>query len=184
MVIQPRLYTVDEFEDFVDLPQNTDRRFELINGEIVEIMPTEEHSLVAGNFYAALREFVRPRNLGRVAFEVRYRVPEDQHNARLPDVSFTSAARALPVTKKGAVPLMPDLAVEVKSPGDSLKDLREKAFYYMAHGTQLVWIANPDKRLIIVLTPDDEDILLDKETLTGGVVLPGFAISVAALFEF
>jgi Uma2 family endonuclease len=183
MVVQPRLYTVDEFETFIALPQNVDRRFELINGEIVETMPTEEHSLVAGNFYAALREFVRPRNLGRVAFEVRFRMPEDQHNARLPDVSFTSTERLLPVVKKGAVPFMPDLAVEIKSPDDSIKTLREKAAYYLSNGTQLVWIADPDKRIVIVLTLDDEDILLEKDTLTGGDVLEGFSIPVAVLFD-
>src|SRR5215207_3862350 len=119
MVVREHLTTVEEFEAFISQSENSDRIFELIDGEIVEKMPTEEHSITVGNTYTFLREFVKPRNLGRVAFEVRRQMPDDQHNARLPDVEFTSTERLLPVVRKGAVPQMPDLAVEVKSPNDS-----------------------------------------------------------------
>lgn len=44
---------------------------------------------MVGNFYLALRMFVDPRDLGRVAFEVRRKAPGDTHNTRLPDCEFT-----------------------------------------------------------------------------------------------
>lgn len=47
MVIQTRRYTVAEFEQVIALPENQDRYFELIDGEIVEKMPTEEHSVIS-----------------------------------------------------------------------------------------------------------------------------------------
>jgi Uma2 family endonuclease len=125
MVVEKKLYTVDEFEEFLTLPENTDRLYELIEGEIVEKVPTEEHGLIAGNFYAALRDFVKPRKLGRVVIEVRYRKESDNYNSRQPDVSFTRAERLLPVVKQGAVPQLPDLAIEVQSPDDSIKKMRE-----------------------------------------------------------
>ena len=40
---QTKTYTIEEFERFLALPENADRLFELIDGEIVEKMPTEEH---------------------------------------------------------------------------------------------------------------------------------------------
>lgn len=49
MAIQERLYTVEEFEAFIAEAENVDRLFELIDGEIFEKMPTEEHSLIIGN---------------------------------------------------------------------------------------------------------------------------------------
>jgi hypothetical protein len=36
-------YSVDEFEQLINLPENRERLLELINGEIVEKMPAEEH---------------------------------------------------------------------------------------------------------------------------------------------
>lgn len=114
------------------------RAYELINGEIVEKVPTEEHSLIAGNIFAGLRAFAKEHNLGRVAFEVRRQIPGDHHNARLPDVEFTSKDRLLPVVREGAVPQMPDLAVEIKSPTDTYIGLREKAIYYLKNRSKLV----------------------------------------------
>src|SRR4051812_23605542 len=117
-MIQGRLYTVPDFEALIALPENEERLFELINGEVVEKVPTELHSMIAGNMYSALRGFVKPRNLGRVLFEARHRVPNDNHNARIPDVSFTRTERLLPIVDEGAIPLIPDLCIEVQSPND------------------------------------------------------------------
>lgn len=186
MTIQPKLYTVDEFETLLFSEENMDKRFELIDGEVVEKVPTEEHSLVTGNLYTGLRVFVKAGNLGRVVFEARFRVPSDDHNARLPDIAFTRADRLLPVVTKGAVPLMPDLCVEVKSPYDSLPELRRKAAYYLANGAQLVWLVYPAKRMIEVYRADGSiDILLehDGDILSGEDVLPGFSMPLSAIFE-
>lgn len=178
-----KLYTVDEFEEFLARPENSDSLFELIHGEIVEKVTTEEHSLIVGNIYRPIWTFVDQHDLGRVAFEVRRRVPGDEHNARLPDLEFTRKERLLPVVRKGAVPQMPDLAVEVKSPDDSLHKLREKAAYYLANGTRLVWLVYPKKRLVIAITPDSEEILTEEDTLDGGDVLPGFTLPVRDIFR-
>ena len=48
---------------------------------------------------------------------------------RLPDVSFIAGER--PVVKKGSIPQMPDLAVEVQSPDDSPADMRAEAAFYL-----------------------------------------------------
>ncbi len=184
MAVQKKLVTVDEFEAFIALPQHRERVFEHVDGEIVEKVPTERHSLIAGNLYTATREFVKPRRLGRVTFEVRYRVPGDQHNARIPDVAFTRSDRLLPVVDESAVPLIPDLCVEVQSPGDSPKQMRDKAAYYLATGAQLVWLVYPTKRMIEAQYPDGEfDIYVEGDTLSGRDVLPGFSLPLTDVFE-
>ena len=75
-------------------------------------------------------------------------MPHDRHNARLPDIAFTSRERALPIVSKGAVQQMPDSAIEIQSPNDSLKKLRAKATYYLANGARLVWLVLTEKRLV------------------------------------
>jgi Uma2 family endonuclease len=176
-----RLITADEFEHIVDLPENRERLLELINGEIVEKMPTQEHGFIAGNIITAINIFAKPRRLGRAAVEARHRAPEDSINARMPDVSFTSARQ--PMVTRGSVMYMPDLAVEIQSPDDTVKMMREKAIYYLANGARLVWLVYPRKHFIEVYSSDaDVEILLEGDALTGGDVLPGFALPVAEVF--
>ena len=174
--------TTAEFEEYISLPANSERLLELINGEIVEKMPTEEHSLIVGNIYITLRVFVDKNGLGRVAFEVRRKMPGDEHNARLPDVEFTRKERLLPIVKKGAVPQMPDLAVEVKSPDDSYQKLRDKAAYYLANGTQVVWLVYPEKHMVEIQTLDDFEYKVAGQTLDGCDLLPGFTMNVDDIF--
>jgi len=179
--LEERLNTVDEFEEIVD-NGFSEYSVELVNGVIIEKpASTEETSVVAGNVLMALADFAHPRKLGRVSISVRYTSPGDLHNARIPDIAFSSAKR--PIITKGSVPELPDLAVEVKSPDDSLKDLREKARYFVANGTKMFIITLPAKRLVEVYTPNDEYVLDVNDTLEGGEALPGFSMPVADVFR-
>lgn len=181
MVVEQRLYTVEEFEQLADSPENRDRLLELIDGEMVEKVPTEKHGMTVGNIYGHLWTLVRQTRSGRVVMEVRHRAPGDNHNARIPDISYIAGNR--PPVEKGSVPLMPDLAVEVKSPDDRWKDLREKARYYLAHGCKMVWLVHPEKRFVEVYTADEELVLFEDDLLDGGDVLPGFQMRVRDIFE-
>lgn len=42
-----RRYTIEEFEDFIRQPENIDRRFEYIVGEIIETISTHFTSEIA-----------------------------------------------------------------------------------------------------------------------------------------
>jgi Uma2 family endonuclease len=176
--------TVEEFERFVELPENEDRRFELIDGEIVEMSPTELHNLVGGNFYRTVYNYVDANKLGRVVYETYYRSPDDNRNVRVPDIAFTRAERLLPVVERGSIPQMPDLAIEIKSPNDTYAKMRATAAYYLSKGVQLVWLVYPKKRVIEVFRPGmDSEILTAEDMLDGGDVLPGFRVPVQQLFE-
>lgn len=181
MAAQTTLLTVGDFEAFLALPQNRDRRFELVNGEIVEKMPTREHGIIAGNIVTALNLYLRQNPIGRAAVEARHRPADDPHNDRLPDVSFV-ADPSRPIEREGAALYIPDLCVEIKSPDDTYKEMRDTADYSLAHGARLVWLVYPEKRIVEVHTPDGFDILTDGDTLSGGDVLPGFALAVRDVF--
>jgi Uma2 family endonuclease len=175
------LMTADEFEQLLEQPEHQDRLLELIEGKVVEKLPTEEHGLVTSNLNYALVAYNRQHKLGRIGVEVRHRLPGDQRNSRMPDLSFTSARR--PLVTQGVVPEMPDLAVEIKSPDDSIRKQRAKATYYLEHGVRLVWLVYPALRLVEVYTLDGEiEILVAGDVLTGGDVLPGFNLPIADIF--
>lgn len=115
---------------------------------------------------------------------VWYRSVNDPYNVRQPDVAFTRRERLQPMVTRGAATQLPDIAVEVQSPDDSLPRMREKAAWLISHGVQLVWIALPRKHLVEVYRADGSaDILTADDTLDAGDILPGFNVSVTSLFE-
>lgn len=185
MTLQAQLYTVDTFEQFIAQPENKGRRYELVHGTVVEKpMPTEEHGLIVARLVMWLMSFVEEHSLGRVVVETAYRRDDDALNRRIPDLSFTSKARLLPLTKKGAVPQMPDLAVEVKSPDDTYSEMREKANYYLNGGTKLVWLVFPNvQRIEAHATGGKVTTYEVSDTVSGGDVLPGFKLDVGKVFE-
>lgn len=181
-VSREKLTTLDEFERFIAQPENSERRFELIHGEVVEKVPTEEHGVLAGLLTGELYIYLKEHPIGRLAVEPRHRMPEDHHNARLPDVAITLNERALPVVKKGAVPQMPDLCIEIQSPDDTPLMMREKALYYLKNGAQLVWLLFTRKRQIEVHTDDAVVTLGMDDVLEGGDVLPDFKLPLRDIF--
>jgi Uma2 family endonuclease len=180
-MIHQRQYTVDEFEHFLRLPESQERLFELIHGEIVEKMPTLEHAYLAALFATRLNLFAMAKRLGFAAVEARYAIPTDEQNSRMPDVSFHLAGQ--PLVREGAVRRLPELAIEIQSPGDTVKEMREKAAYYLAHGTRLVWLVFPRKRYVEIYCPGEEmEIAFGGDMLEGRSVLPGFTLSVEEIF--
>jgi Uma2 family endonuclease len=170
--------TTDEFERLLTLPENAERRLELIDGEMVEKMPTQVHALIVHLLSGFLFLFLREHPLGWAFVEARYALPTDPDNARIPDLSFVRM-EGRTLQREGAAPYMPDLAVEVQSPGQGDKFMADKAAYYVANGSRMVWLIYPDRRLVEVLMPDDRKLLTAKDALTGGDVLPGFEVQVA-----
>lgn len=174
-------YTVEEFEQYYLSPENSNRLLELINGKVHEKMPTQQHGLIASNINLAFALHARQQKTGRPGVEVRHQIPDDKRNSRLPDVSFTCARN--PLVDQGSVSGMPDLAVKIKSPDDTIKEMRDTAAYYLANGSRLVWLIYPNYRLVEVYRLDtDVEILGEEETLTGGDVLPGFTLPVREIF--
>jgi Uma2 family endonuclease len=182
MAVQRTGVKVDEFERFLHLPENSAKHFELINGKITEKVVTREHGIIAGLIITEFNLYLRQNRIGRAAVEARHRPASDDENDRLPDVSVVCDLDK-PVEREGAALYMPDLAVEIKSPDDTYKQMREKARFYLAHGTRMVWLVFPEKKLVEVYTPDEEQILTEGDSLTGGEVLPGFSLSVHAISD-
>jgi Uma2 family endonuclease len=183
MTTQTRV-TPAEYEAFIARPEHAERRFELIDGEIIEKpMPTREHGTIASwistffNLYFMQHTHVT----GNTAVEARHRPNDDALNSRMPDVSVVVGKR--PITRRGTANYIPDICIEIQSPDDALKGLRDKAAFYLAHGAKYALVVRPEKRLIEVYSADEEiAILRADDALTFPDLLPGFTVEVSRLF--
>jgi Uma2 family endonuclease len=78
---------------------------------------------------------------------------------------------------------VPDLVIEVLSKGNTPKEMARKLDEYFRAGVRLVWYVNPKKRTVRVYTARNRSVLLlENDTLDGGDVLPGFALSIRDWF--
>ena len=171
-------------EDVVRIHDQEDRLFELIDGTLVEKIMGYRKSLVAVFIATCLNNFVLPRKLGKVsgADGMMKLFPQ---SVRIPDVAFASWKRfeGGKVSKRPVPSLVPDLAVEVLSEGNTDAELERKLKDYFGAGVRLVWLVDCDKRTVAVHTsPADPQVLDASATLTGGDVLPGFELPLVELF--
>lgn len=189
MAVQERVYDVDGFWQFLCQPENANKRFELINGELVEMpAPGEEHGFIASEIAFHIRLFDSDRKLGILTVDAGYYSQEDRSTVLGPDVAFRRADASSPPLQKKWAPTMPDLAVEIKSPSNTLAELRQKAAIYLWRETQLVWIVIPDKQSVEVCRLDDNGDIQTESigadgALSGEPVLPGFSLKLSALFS-
>jgi Uma2 family endonuclease len=176
---EARLVTAEEL-----LAMGEGRR-ELIAGRVVEMSPAgHEHSCVAMRIGRHIGNFVESARLGNVSTaDGGFRLARDPDFVRVPDIGFVVAARLPGLDTRGYPHLAPDLAVEVVAPDDRFSEVEAKARMWLAHGTRLVWVADPEQRLVFVYRPDGSRVVHgEADTLDGGDVLPGFALPVVRCF--
>lgn len=103
---------------------------------------------------------------------------------RKPDISLIRKERFTEdMHHQGFVTIPPDLAVEVTSPNDLSREVEEKVEEYLRAGVPLVWVVQPETRIVIVSRKDRSSIRLSMEDeLTGEDVIPGFRCPVKDLF--
>ena len=155
--------------------------YEYIEGELIPRMSTSmEHGTISVALIVPLGAHVHENQLGKVyTASTGFRVGE---RMLIPDIAFLSKDRIPDDTDK-ASPIPPDLAVEVVSPTDVSARIEEKAFAYLAAGTQLVWVLRPKSKTILVYRSEtDIQLLTQNDILTGEDVVEGFSCPVAALF--
>lgn len=179
MAAHTHAITVEEFERFVDLPENADRLFEYIGGEIAEVPSNPVVSQIAARISYWIMHYLMQNPIGVVTGKAGgYMVAGERY---APDVAFISNAKGA-LAPKGYNPNPPDLAVEVVSPTDKPEKIRVKMVHYLAAGVML-WIVNPETKTVEVYTPGPhvKTVGIDG-TLDGGGVLPGFTLAVKAIF--
>jgi Uma2 family endonuclease len=171
-------------EDVERIRNEEDRICELIDGILVEKAVSDASSFVAAQIITLLTVFVTPRRLGWVlATDGFVRLFGTQ--LRAPDVSFARRDQRPGgrVLSRGYADVAPALAVEVFSPGNTVREIEQKRNEFFEAGTELFWVVYPERQEVEVWTgPDEHQVLGRDDLLEGGTVLPGFSVQVADLF--
>ncbi len=161
-------------------------RGELIRGVLCQTMPTgNEHGVIVVNLASELRNYIKPRKLGRVtASDSGVWLEHDPDTVREPDIAYFSTQK-IPLDERvtGYAEVVPDLVVEIASPGDTRREVNDKALMWLSYGVRLVWVVHPDTRTVDAHRPQaGVSTLTQDDTLEGFDVLPGFTCNVSDIF--
>ena len=182
MVTKTKLMTADEL---LQIPGGDGKRYELVRGVLIEKMPTgDPHgdsvlraSLLVGN-YAEDNDY----GVARTG-EPGYRLERGPDTVRAPDVAWIAPGRIPPGTR-GFPELAPDLAVEVKSPGNSNPEMAAKARMWLCYGSRAAVTLDPATSSAIVYRPNAEPVVLgEDDTLDLNDIMPGFSCPVRRFFR-
>lgn len=171
-------------KDVLEAKSRFGRICELVDGVLVEKTVGSYESILAGVLIHFFHVYLETRPLGVVlGADGPLRLLPNQ--VRIPDVSFIRWERfpggRLPATPVFAV--VPDLAVEVLSEGNTPAEMERKLRDYFQAGVRLVWYVDPQSRSVHVYTaPDRSSRVHEDQMLDGDEVLPGFQLSLHELF--
>jgi Uma2 family endonuclease len=131
-----RVITAEEFFQMPDPPDGS--RQELVRGEIVVMPPAGGlHGVCCSRVDRRVGNFVDDNKMGHVtANDTGFVTEKDPDSVRGPDIAFWSKER-LPEVPVGYITIAPDLAVEVLSPSNTFKLIREKFQEYFDRGVQM-----------------------------------------------
>lgn len=183
MTIRDQFTTLEDFEAFVNLPENADNLFEFIAGEIIDVPSNPYVSKLAARLIILIGIYLMKNDIGHITGEAGgYMVSGERY---APDVAFISYEKQPDLATSGYNPNPPDLAVEILSDGNTaeLNRLRIKSTNYLAAGT-VVWVVDPEKKTVEVHQASAPVTLhLSKDTVSGEPVLPEFTLKVTDIFS-
>ncbi len=166
------------------MPDEESVRTELDEGELItRPLLSWPHASLNSEIGYFLYNHVKLNQLGKIyGTNTGFRLAGD--TVRAPDLSFVRASRRESIKSKGFANGAPDLAVEVISPSDSVRQLMRKVKQYFAAGTHAVWIVYPDEQEVQVLeAPGTDRWLKGFDPIEAPDLLPGFSVPISQFFE-
>jgi Uma2 family endonuclease len=156
---------------------------EILDGRRVpKVSPKRVHALLQWRLAARIQELAGDR--GDVGTEWRCWLGGGEKPTTLvPDVAFVANDRlaALEPAKREEPPFAPDVAIEIRSPGDRKARVEWKMRAYLAHGSLVAMDVLPDTREIRVFALDGVRVYHEGERFASRE-LPWLAFDVSAVF--
>jgi Uma2 family endonuclease len=154
-------------------------RCDLVRGQLRWMSPAgPSHGGVSARIIRLLVNHVDERGLGKVyANDTGFLLERAPDTVLGPDVAFVRRDRLHLEPQRGYFPGPPDLAVEVRSPGDSRRQVRDKAEALVACGCRLVLTVDPAEGTVTMYRSADaprtlgRDACIDISDVVEGLVL-------------
>jgi len=160
-------------EELLRLPKDGNK-YEVVDGELRVSPAGWAHERVVASLTAQMATHAKVHRLGDVlGSNALYILPSG--NKRAPDITFVASGRLEGAVGEAWLSLVPDLAVEVRSPRDSARRLLDTVGEYLAAGVRLVWVIDPERRSAAAYrSPTDVREIGPGGALEGDDVLAGF----------
>ena len=176
------------YDDLLRLPDDG-LRHELIDGvHHVTASPNLRHQRILSRLHLAIGGWLDDHPLGEVYF-APVDVVLSPFDVVVPDLLYMSHARASAVSATNAVHGMPELLVEVLSPGTRRRDLGAKRVLYEREGVSEYWVVDPLRDSIRVDRREDggQFVARTRSVASGDVLctplLPGLTIALPDIFR-
>ncbi len=164
-------------------PANTGPRYQLINGELVEMSgATLAHQVFSGGMYFQMAQQVEALQIGLVLY-APYDVHVDLFNTYQPDLLYVSNERRQILERLGATGA-PDVVVEILSDSTRRRDVGEKLPVYAANGVREAWIVDLDAATVAIHSGDAMTpvVVFAAADILTSEAMPGVAIELAPIF--
>ncbi len=147
---------------------------EYVDGVVLQKpMPDDAHAALVAELAFAFGQYRRTHG-GRARVEMRSRLAGGAY--RLPDASYFAAHR------RGGDDSLPSVAVEVRSPGQTMAELREKCRAFRRSGVPTCWLIDPERRSVELFEGDRDGVELAAGGTLVSVEMPEFALPLPELF--
>jgi Uma2 family endonuclease len=174
-------------EQYYEITVEGDRK-QLVDGAIVVSEPKLVHAELQARLIIALRAWTDAERGRGVAF-LPTDVVIDEHNLYAPDVVWIAEPNR-PATLHGYPERVPDLCVEIRSPGTWRYDVGAKRSGYERAGTPELWLVDDRAECVLVYRrsgPDAPTFDVALELAAGEALtspqLPGFELPIGDLFR-
>jgi len=176
------------YEDFLLFPDDG-KRHELIDGEhYVTPSPNRDHQRIVGRLYLLIGSWLEEHPIGE-AFLAPFDVVISTHDVVEPDLLYVSMRRADSILTRANVQGVPDLVIEVASPGTRKRDATIKRRLYERAGADEYWIVDPEREVIHVFRrhanalADPEEFSRERGDIVTTPMLPGLEVPLARVFR-
>lgn len=172
--IESEIYSEAELEKLSDSVQ----RYELIRGELQAMAPVGGvHGNLTSNISALVGLHIFDDKLGKTfAAETGFIVEENPRTILAPDFAFIVRERVPIPIPDNFVPVVPELVLETRSPGDTARAVAAKVELWLEVGAREVWELNPRRQILTVYTPDADPLALGANDNLESELLPGLSL--------
>lgn len=149
------LNQVYSYEDYLKYGDETDNKYELVNGELKIAPPASGfHALILVFLYDLLRAEINRLQQQWKVMPGTVGVRTAQHKSRIPNLVVLSADQCQEIREMSTAVLEspPLLAIEIVSPGTVDDDYRYKRSEYAVREIPEYWIIDPKEKKVSILT--------------------------------
>jgi Uma2 family endonuclease len=172
-------------EQFLELPEEKPA-LEYFEGVVTQKVPPQfHHSMLQYWVASRINDFTVPRKLALALPEIRWN-SDRARASRVPDVGVYFWDR-VPRNADGELVndqwVRPDIAIEIRSPEQSLRSQIERCRWYVDNDVLLSLLVDSIRRRVHLFRPGvPEAVLRGTDVIDLGDVLPGFQLTVDELF--